>query len=157
SLIYIDPGGGWNYDTHGISFIAATNIMSDDADKGSFALDQAGINDLDNFTENSSNSFVAALWNGYYAGIARTNNALNALAIAPLDSTTAKRLRGEVLFIRAYYYFNLVRFFGGVPIVTYVPNGPQAAVSDTTLVTRATAMEVYNQVIIPDLQYGVSN
>ena len=157
SLIYIDPGGGWNYDTHGISFVAATNIMSDDADKGSFALDQAGINDLDNFTETSSNSFVAALWNGYYAGIARTNNALNALAITPLDSATAKRLRGEMLFIRAYYYFNLVRFFGGVPIVTYVPNGPQAAVSDTTLETRANVLDVYNNVIIPDLQYGVNN
>jgi len=157
SLIYIDPGGGWNYDTHGISFVAATNIMSDDADKGSFALDQAGINDLDNFTETSSNSFVAALWNGYYAGIARTNNALNALAVAALDSATLKRLRGEMLFIRAYYYFNLVRFFGGVPIVTYVPNDPQAAVSDTTLVTRASAADVYNQVIIPDLQYGVNN
>ena len=36
SLIYIDPGGGWNYDTHGISFVSATDIMSDDADKGSF-------------------------------------------------------------------------------------------------------------------------
>src|ERR1700761_3824839 len=86
SLIYIDPGGGWNYDTHGISFVAATNIMSDDADKGSIPSDQPGINDLDNFTENSGNAFVAALWNGYYAGIARTNNALGALATAALDS-----------------------------------------------------------------------
>jgi hypothetical protein len=157
SLVYIDPGGGWSYDTHGVSFIAATNIMSDDADKGSYLADQPGIYDLDNFNTTSANSFVAALWNGYYAGIARTNNALNALAVAPLDSPTAKRLRGEMFFIRAYYYFNLVRFFGGVPIVTYVPNGPRAAVSDTTLVTRATATDVYNNVIIPDLQYAVSN
>ncbi len=157
SLIFIDPGGGWNYDTHGISFIAATNIMSDDADKGSFDLDQPGIKDLDNFTETSANPFAAALWSGYYAGIARTNNALNAIAVASFDSTTAKTLRGEVLFIRGYYYFNLVRFFGGVPIVTYVPNGPRAAVSDTTLVTRATAADIYNKVIIPDLQYAVAN
>jgi starch-binding outer membrane protein, SusD/RagB family len=157
SLIFIDPGGGWNFDTHGISFIAATNIMSDDADKGSFASDQPGINDLDNFTENSANAFGAALWSGYYAGIARTNNALNAIAVAAFDSTTAKTLRGEMLFIRGYYYFNLVRFFGGVPIVTYVPNGPRAAVSDTTLVTRATAADIYNKVIIPDLQYAVAN
>lgn len=157
SLVYIDPGGGWSYDTHGISFMAATNIMSDDADKGSFAADQPGINDLDNFTETSSNAFVAALWNGYYAGIARTNNALNALAVASLDSATVRRLRGEVLFIRGYYYFNLVRFFGGVPIVTYVPNGPRAAVSDTTLVTRASVADVYNKVIIPDLTYALNN
>ena len=158
SLIYIDPGGGWNYDTHGISFIAATNIMSDDADKGSTPSDQPGINDLDNLTETSGNSFVAALWNGYYAGIARTNNALSALSEAAIDSgQTVKRLNGEMRFIRAYYYFNLVRFYGAVPIVLYVPSGPRAANTDTTLVTRAPSDSVYDKVIIPDLQYAVNN
>jgi hypothetical protein len=157
SLIFIDPGGGWNYDTHGISFIAATNIMSDDADKGSFAADQPGINDLDNFTENSGNPFVAALWNGYYAGIARTNNALNALSVAALDSPMVRRLNGEMRFIRGYYYFNMVRFFGGVPIVLTVPTSPRAADADPTLVTRALATDVYNKVIIPDLQYAINN
>ena len=157
SLLYIDYGGGWDYDTHGVSFIAATNIMSDDADKGSYAADQPGINDLDNFTETSSNAFATALWGGYYVGIARANNALNALAVAPLDSATVRQLRGEMLFIRGYYYFNLVRFFGGVPIVTYVPNGPRAAVSDTTLETRASVSDVYNKVIIPDLTYAINN
>jgi hypothetical protein len=157
SLIFIDAGGGWNYDTHGISFVAATNIMSDDADKGSTPIDQPGINDLDNFTETAGNSFVAALWNGYYVGISRTNNALAALATAALDSATVRRLNGEMRFIRAYYYFNLVRFFGGVPIVLYVPNGPRAAVSDTTLVSRASAADVYAKVIIPDLQYAFAN
>ena len=157
SLIFVDPGGGWTYDTHGVSFISATNIMSDDADKGSYASDQPGINDLDNFTETSGNAFAAALWNGYYVGIARTNNALNALSIANLDSATVRQLRAEVLFIRGYYYFNLVRFFGGVPIVTYVPDGPTAAISDKSLVTRATVADVYNKVIIPDLTYSMNN
>jgi starch-binding outer membrane protein, SusD/RagB family len=157
SLIYIDDGGGWSYDTHGVAFIAATNIMSDDADKGSTADDQPAIRDMDNFTITSANSMAEALWSGYYAGIARCNNAINALAIAAMDSATARRLRGEVLFIRGYYYFNLVRFFGGVPIVTYVPNGPRAAVSDTTLETRASASDIYNLVIIPDLQYAIDN
>src|ERR1700744_826575 len=105
SLIYIDAGGGWSFDTHGISFIAATNIMSDDDDKGSTADDQPGINDLDNFTEPSANAFVGALWNGYYVGIARANNALAALASTPLDNATLQRLTGEVRFIRGYYYF----------------------------------------------------
>jgi starch-binding outer membrane protein, SusD/RagB family len=157
SLIYIDPGGGWNYDTHGISFIAATNIMSDDADKGSTPSDQPGIDELDNFKETAGNQFVAALWNGYYVGIARTNNALNALRAAPLDSATIKRLTGEMRFIRAYYYFNLVRFYGGVPIVLYVPNGPKAANSDTTLISRAPVADVYNKVIIPDLTFAMNS
>lgn len=157
SLIYIDPGGGWNSDTHGISFVSATDIMSDDADKGSYASDQPGIADLDNLSETPANSFVAALWNGYYAGISRANNALNALASSALDSATVRRLSGEVRFIRGYYYFNLVRFFGGVPIVLGVPNGPRQAVTDSTLVTRATDSQVYNEVIIPDLEYAMNN
>lgn len=157
SLVYIDPGGGWSYDTHGISFIAATNIMSDDADKGSFDADQPGIADLDNFTVTAGNSFVAALWNGYYAGISRTNNALDALGKAALDSATVRRLSAEVRFIRGYYYFNLARFFGSVPVVLSVPSGPKAAVSDSTLITRASVNDVYNKVIIPDLQYAMNN
>jgi starch-binding outer membrane protein, SusD/RagB family len=157
SLIYIDPGGGWSYDIHGISFVAATDIISDDADKGSFAGDQPGINDLDNLAQTSGNAFVAALWNGYYAGIGRANNALVSLATAPMDSLTRKTLTAEVRFIRGYYYFNLVRFFGGVPIVTTVPSGPKAADADTSLVTRASVANVYNNVIIPDIQYAMNN
>jgi len=157
SLVYVDPGGGWNYDTHGVSFVAATNIMSDDADKGSLTADQPGMNDLDNFTETSGNAFVAALWSGYYVGIARANNALIALSSANLDSATVRQLRAEVLFIRGYYYFNLVRFFGGVPIVTYVPTDPRAANSDKSLVTRASVNDIYNKVIIPDLTYSLNN
>ena len=80
-----------------------------------------------------------------------------ALNDAPLDSSTARRLRGEVRFIRGYYYFNLVRFFGGVPIITTLPDGPQAANSNPDFVTRASADEVYNNVIIPDLQYAIEN
>jgi starch-binding outer membrane protein, SusD/RagB family len=157
SLIYIDPGGGWNYDTHGISFIAATNIMSDDADKGSFLADQPGILDLDNFAQTSANAFVAALWSGYYAGISRANNALAALAVTKLDTATVRRLTAEVRFIRGYYYFNLVRFFGGVPIVLGVPSGPKAAVTDSSLESRALAADVYNKVIIPDMQFALNN
>jgi len=156
SLIYVDPRGGWNYDTHGISFVAATDIMSDDADKGSYLADQPGVLDLDNFTETAGNSFVAALWNGYYVGIGRVNNALAALAVAKLDTATANRLIAEVRFIRGYYYFNLVRFFGGVPIVITVPNGPKAANSNASYVTRASVTEVYNNVIIPDMQFAMN-
>ncbi|MHB1922119.1 MAG: RagB/SusD family nutrient uptake outer membrane protein [Chitinophagaceae bacterium] len=157
SLIYIDPGGGWNTDTHGISFIACTDILSDDADKGSYATDQPGIKDLDDFTFTASNSFIAALWNGYYAGISRANNALAALSTSSLDTATVNRLTGEVKFIRGYYYFNLVRFFGGVPLVLDVPKGPRQANSDSSLVTRSTVAEVYQLEIIPDLEYAVNH
>ncbi len=159
SLIYTDAGGPFGgFDTHGFAYISATNIMSDDADKGSYSGDQASTaGEFDDFSYTSGNSFVNSIWSGHYAAISRVNNALNALDVAPLDSATVRRLRGEVLFIRAYYYFNLVRFFGGVPIVTEIPDGPRAANSNPAFVTRASADSVYNEVIIPDLEYSIAN
>jgi len=159
SLIYTDAGGPFGgFDTHGFAFISATNIMSDDADKGSYSGDQASTSgEFDIFTFTSGNSFVNSIWSGHYAAISRVNNAISALAIAPLDSATVRRLRGEVRFIRAYYYFNLVRFFGGVPIVTDIPDGPRAANSNPAYVTRASVDSVYNTVIIPDLEYSIAN
>ena len=159
SLIFTDAGGPFGgFDTHGFAFISATNIMSDDADKGSYPGDQdATAGQFDNFSITSGNSFVNSIWSGHYAAISRTNNALAALNQAPLDSSTVRRLRGEVLFIQAYFYFNLVRFFGGVPIVITIPNGPQAANTDPAYVTRATADELYNSVIIPNLEYAMAN
>lgn len=159
SLIFTDAGGPFGgFDTHGFAYISATNIMSDDADKGSYPGDQdATAGQFDNFSYTSGNSFINSIWSGHYAAISRTNNALAALDEAPLDSATVRRLRGEVLFIRAYYYFNLVRFFGGVPIIITIPSGPQAANTNPAYVTRATVDEVYNTVIIPGLEYSIAN
>lgn len=156
SLLAGEAFGGSGGDTHGISFIAATNIMSDDADKGSTPSDQSAINEIDNFTISPSNTFVAALWNGYYTGISKSNQALVALSTASLDATLKNQLTGEVRFIRGYYYFNLVRLFGKVPKVLRVPKDAQDANDDPAFQTRASVDTIYN-VIIQDLQYAVDN
>ncbi|MEI9934641.1 MAG: RagB/SusD family nutrient uptake outer membrane protein [Ferruginibacter sp.] len=130
-----EASGFGGYDIHGIMFITVTNIISDDADKGSFASDQPDCEAIDNFTVTSSNSYLDPLWKGYYAGISRTNQAIAALAIAALPDTVIKVRTAEMRFIRAYYYFNLVRMFGGVPIVLNVPSGPRD--NDSSFFTRA--------------------
>jgi len=116
-LITPDPTQGefGAYDIHGIYFITVTNIISDDADKGSYPSDQPLAGDIDNFTITSDNTYVAALWRGYYAGISRTNIAMNALSQAALPAATITTQTAEMRFLRAYLYFNLVRMFGGVP------------------------------------------
>ncbi|WP_337041026.1 RagB/SusD family nutrient uptake outer membrane protein [Emticicia sp. 17c] len=145
-------------DVHGFAFISATNIMSDDADKGSTAIDQqstAGV--LDDFTVTSTNNFVQALWSGYYNGIAKVNNALATIEGASnLDATTKSRLSAEVRVIRGYYYFNLVRWFGGVPKIIRVPKDASDANTDPVFQTRASVDEIY-QLIIDDLQFGAGN
>lgn len=144
-------------DTHGIAFISTTNIMSDDADKGSTPNDQIGIiGHLDNFTHGPTNIFVGSVWNGHYNAIARCNQALKALETASLDDVTKNRFIGEVRFIRAYFYFNLVRFFGGVPAVLRVPESAADANSDPAFRTRASSDDIYN-IVIEDLTYTVNN
>src|SRR6202140_5906810 len=106
ALITPDPtqSGFGSYDIHGVYFITVTNIISDDADKGSYASDQPLAADIDNFTVTSDNTYIAGLWRGYYAGISRTN-----VAIADLPKIakilTASQLNtqiAEMRFLRGY-------------------------------------------------------
>ena len=144
-------------DTHGIAYISTTNIMSDDADKGSTTNDQIGIiGELDNFTHSPTNIFVGSIWNGHFGAIAKCNQALKALETAVVDETTRKRWIGEVRFIRGYYYFNLVRLFGGVPAVLRVPESADDANKDEKFQTRASVDVIY-KIIVEDLQFAADN
>src|SRR5665213_148378 len=104
--------GGFGNDIHGILFCNATDVASDDADKGSTPSDQAPqAVGFDNFTSdlNSNNYYVDRLWNGHYNGVSAANNALASLEQSTFDHLTKRTLIGEVKFLRAYFYFNLVR------------------------------------------------
>ena len=150
--------GGFGNDIHGIIFCMATDVASDDADKGSTPTDQAPeAVGFDNFTSdlNSHNFYVDRLWNGHYQGISTANQALDKLDKSTFDHVTKRTLIGEVKFLRAYLYFNLVRLFGGVPLVLRVP-ASLADANSTEFQTRASVDSVY-AAIISDLQYGVDS
>jgi starch-binding outer membrane protein, SusD/RagB family len=151
-------GDSWgNGDVHGLAFVSVTNIMSDDAEKGSTPSDQAvPIGDLDNFTTNATNRFAETLWSGHYNSIGSANQALAALEKANIAAEEKNKLLGEVRFLRGYLYFNLVRMFGGVPLVLRVPANASDANSDPAFRTRATREETYNS-IIADLQFAADN
>jgi hypothetical protein len=95
------------------------DVASDDAVKGGNPGDQAGINDLNNFSANSDNGQISIFWQNTYETIDRANNAIanivpmNANAI---DTTLRNRLVGECKYLRALSYFNLVNIFGKVPL-----------------------------------------
>jgi hypothetical protein len=151
-------GDSWgNGDVHGFAFISATSIISDDADKGSTASDQSvPVGDIDNFTLTATNKFAETLWAGHYNGIGAANQALTALNRAALDPTLRNQLKAEVLFLRGYFYFNLVRMFGGVPLVLRVPKDAEDANTDPTFQTRTTAAVVYDS-IANDLKYAINH
>jgi len=151
-------GDSWgNGDVHGFAFISVSSIMSDDADKGSSPTDQAvPVGDIDNFTLTPTNKFCESLWSGHYNSIGAANQALAALSVAAIDPAERDKLRGEVRFLRGYLYFNLVRMYGGVPLVLRVPKDATDANTDPAFQTRAPIEVVYDS-IIRDLQYAVDN
>jgi hypothetical protein len=151
-------GDSWgNGDVHGFAFITASSIMSDDADKGSTPSDQAiPVGALDDFTVTPTNKFCETLWSGHYNSIGAANQALEALEDPAIDADLKTQLTGEVHFLRGYLYFNLVRMFGGVPLVLRVPIDANDANNDPVFQTRATIPEVYTS-IIEDLTIAVNN
>ncbi len=56
-------------------------------------------------------------WGNMYARIRSANIALEQLAKSPIDKSLADQLTGETLFMRAYYYNQLLRYYGGIPLV----------------------------------------
>ncbi len=147
-----------NGDVHGFAYVSATDIMSDDADKGSFRDDQittAGAMDEFN-TLTPTNTLANSLWAGHYNSIGAANQALAALTTASIDGNTKNKLKAEVLFLRGYIYFNLVRMFGGVPLILRVPKDAKDANTDSAFQTRVTANEIYAS-IEKDLQYAIDS
>jgi hypothetical protein len=66
----------------------------------------------------STLSFVNNAWNTAYAGIARANVLLEALAKSTLADSIKTPIEGEARYLRAFYYYMLMDLFGGVPIAT---------------------------------------
>ncbi|MEM7571741.1 MAG: RagB/SusD family nutrient uptake outer membrane protein [Bacteroidota bacterium] len=130
-----------NWEVHVFSYIGMTDIISDDSDKGSFPADAFFLQELDDFTYTATNVAPSSVWSGYYDGIFRANLAIANLPEVPeLDEQLQERLIGEAKFLRAYFYFSLVRWFGDVPLIT-------EPFPDEFSLPRTPAEQVYQQVI----------
>lgn len=166
---YPYPGGSGPYDqfvfaaynelrsfnVHSQSFIAATSIRCDDADKGSTPAD-GGANaiDMDNFPVAASNGFANTLWVGYYALINKCNSTIkevNTNTIIVASDQIKQQTIGEAKFIRAYGYFMLGRLFGRVPLIDTIFSNP-AAQNNVPQATPAALMAF----IESDLMYAAN-
>jgi starch-binding outer membrane protein, SusD/RagB family len=148
--------GGFDKTTVGFLWQLTHDVASDDADKGSTPGDfnTGGLGDIDNFVHTPNNFIFNNIWSGHFNGIIAANKAIEVLEKSTIDASIKNRLLGESRFLRGLYYFNLVRFFGGVPKITRVP-APSEGNSDE-LNTRATANDIYT-VIMEDLHFAVDN
>src|SRR5680860_697647 len=73
-------------------------------------------NIIRNLTNTSDNAYGKAYWENSYEGIANANLAISNIPEIDMDEGQKQKLMGEARFLRAYYYYNLVRIFGSVPV-----------------------------------------
>jgi len=101
-------------------WIGLTDIISDDADKGSTPTDALYMQELDDFTFNATNTAVSGAWLGHYQAIFRANLAIDNIPGIDMDPALRDRLLGEAKFLRAYAYLRLVQWFGDLPLVEHI-------------------------------------
>jgi starch-binding outer membrane protein, SusD/RagB family len=94
-------------------------------------------------TVNSGNGEISNMWNAYYAALYNINFALEKLEPSTIDATAKATIGGQLKFIRAYYYFHLVQYFGDVVLVTSTLDTPE----ESFALVRSPEADVYNQII----------
>lgn len=123
------------------------DVVSDDALKGGQSVaDMSDAYDLENFKTNSSNGLLLDFYRAQFQGIQRCNLSLSEIPLMKTDTLMDERMRdrllGELKFLRALYYFRLVRVFGGVPLVTEPIES-----SENWKQERATRSQIYDQML----------
>lgn len=98
-----------------------SEMCSDDAWMGNTSQDQTDYISLAHYRGNgASNGVISNFWQYRYKGIARCNVAIDRIPNAGLeDAALQERLIAEARFLRGYFYFELARNFGGVPLLTH--------------------------------------
>ena len=128
--------------TAGTPAFAIHCFRSEDSEKGSISSDgseQAAM--YDDFQYNASNGLIKAYWSQNYAIIYQCNEVVDAIETGHLTEENDLYNKGEALFFRAYCYFNLVRAFGEVPLVTFKVNEASEA-----NVPKTTVDKIYEQI-----------
>lgn len=133
------------------NMITMFNAASDDhVAGGGGESDGAGIQSFSNYTINPY-TMPKSFWSDYYRGIYRANVLLSKLPGIPMDEAVKTRFEAEAKTLRAFYYFNLVRMFKNVPLITE----PLSA-SQFYNVPQASPADVYAQ-IEEDLLESIDN
>ncbi|GEO06093.1 membrane protein [Adhaeribacter aerolatus] len=123
-----------------------------------YGVGEAGVRDwepINNFAATlATNPIVKDAWDSNYQGIFRANTVLDQLVARPdviTDENLENRLEAEARFLRAFFYFDLIRTFGKVPLIEHT-----LTPEEVLLVPRSPVAEVYN-LVISDLEFAIQN
>jgi hypothetical protein len=126
--------------------IASDNTLSG----GESAIDVVGIQQVDEMTHTSNNSNLKDLWNWMFAGVQRANYILEFKD--KTDFVGKEQVIAEARFLRAYYQFELVKWFGGIPL----KGDARFKLNDEKTIPRSSVSAVYAS-IESDLQFAIAN
>lgn len=136
-----------------LSIYVVSEVLSDNTFGGTGNTDGRGYQVLDRFDKAQSpsdNNLFNGTWSDYYAGIFRCNTLLTKLDGIDFEKAapgTRSRIEGETRFLRAIMYFDLVRLFERVPLLTE---------PTTDNVPQAEPAEIY-KLIVEDLKFAAAN
>lgn len=139
------------WDQEGFPWFVICELPSDNSNTGSELADgsAARLNTVNNFTYNATVDELNNWWVGNYNGIANCNTVLESMPNLK-DEALKIQCTAQARFFRGFFYFNLVKAFGGVPLMMDVPQ-PGAYNKP-----RATSEQVYDE-IVKDLAYAADN
>jgi len=126
--------------------IASDNTLAG----GESATDVPGIQEIDDMVHTPVNQQLRDIWSWMFAGVNRANYILEFQD--KTDFPGKEVILAEARFLRAYYYFELVKWFGDVPLAV----DQRLQFGDQDVVDRTPAAEVYAQ-IEADLIYASDN
>ncbi len=136
----------------GVAFPVAAEVMSDNCFGGTGNADGFGYQMLDEFDRQRSpadQNLFGPNWSAYYQAIFRCNTLLSKMDEIEWNGQAELReqYEAETRFLRAYFYFDMVRLWGDIPLLTE-PSAEN--------IGRSPAAEVFS-VIAADLQYAIEN
>jgi len=105
--------------------------------------------EMNDLTTLASNGMISEFWPKTYQGIAGANLAIAGAADVDVPDADKNPVTAQAYFIRAFYYFHLVRQFGAVPYIDAPITDADAAGS----ILRTPAEKVYEN-IIADLEFA---
>ncbi|WP_162946451.1 RagB/SusD family nutrient uptake outer membrane protein [Chitinophaga barathri] len=108
---------------------------------------------LDNYVHTPQNGILRETWTTFYQGISYSNFVIDKVPNIDMDGTLRDRLVAEGKFLRAFYYYHLVRLFGDLPLITTA----LASLDKLTYPKRSPAADVYAQIIadLKDAEVGL--
>jgi hypothetical protein len=112
------------------------------ADRGTSTSAEAFAEFIDNNISSQEPNSPGNRYGNDYSGISKANTVLSRLAKSSLAQADKDQISGEALFLRAFYYYDLVQHYGGVPLQL-----EEVTTVDGAFLPRNTTDEVYNQVV----------